>query len=405
MIEIATTPFGRRPMTLGQISTQMLARDVPEQTIVHKWQVFQNIREARDAIGATDRALAILNALFTFHPETALTADGALIVWPSNQQLAARANGMSPATLRRHLANLVACGLIIRRDSPNGKRYARKGQGGDIERAFGFDLAPIVARAEEFKDLAAAIQVERQACRALREELTLCRRDIAKLIDMGRTEAVPASWELYQGRYGAILAGLPRTAPKQVLQTVVDDLARLRLDIHTVLESFVKNQNMNANESQSGRHIQNSNPELHYEIENSFSRKDEESTKVEETDNVKRLHQRELPLGIVLDACPDLVDLARGGEIRSWRDLVATADFARSQLGVSPSAWEDAKEALGPQQAAVALAAIYQRADHIQNAGGYLRSLTERAKQGKFSVWPMIMALVRAKLKGYPKAS
>ena len=64
------------------------------------------------------------------------------MVFPSNDQLSLRAHGMAPATLRRHLAVLVHCGLLIRRDSPNGKRYARKGQGGTIESAFGFDLMP-----------------------------------------------------------------------------------------------------------------------------------------------------------------------------------------------------------------------------------------------------------------------
>ena len=53
---------------------------------------------------------------------------------------------------------------------------------------------------------------------------------------------------------------------------------------------------------------------------------------------------------------------------------------------------------MGDQHAAITLAAIYQRTEQISNAGGYLRSLTDRARQGKFSTWPMIMALVRAKL-------
>lgn len=65
-----------------------------------------------------------------FCREKELTGDGELIVWPSNEQLMARANGMPATTLRRHLAVLVDCGLIIRRDSPNGKRFARKGRGG-----------------------------------------------------------------------------------------------------------------------------------------------------------------------------------------------------------------------------------------------------------------------------------
>lgn len=67
-------------------------------------------------------------------------------------------------------------------------------------------------------------------------------------------------------------------------------------------------------------------------------------------------------------------------------------------LGISGSGWREALAALGEQQAAITLAAIYQRADQINSPGGYLRSLTERARQGKFSPWPMIMALLRAKL-------
>ena len=123
----------------------------------------------------------MLNALLSFHPETVLTGEG-LIVFPSNKQLSLRAHGMAPATLRRHLAALVDCGLIIRRDSPNGKRYARKGRAGEIEKAFGFDLAPLVCRAEEFEAMAEEVRAQARALRLVREQITLCRRDIAKMI-------------------------------------------------------------------------------------------------------------------------------------------------------------------------------------------------------------------------------
>lgn len=53
---------------------------------------------------------------------------------------------------------------------------------------------------------------------------------------------------------------------------------------------------------------------------------------------------------------------------------------------------------MGEVQAAITLAAIYQRSDQINSAGGYLRSLTDKARDGKFSTWPMVMALLRAKL-------
>ena len=127
---------------------------------MHKWRVFRDIREGRELIGATERSLSVLNALLSFHPETALGSDAAIIVWPSNEQLAARANGMPPTTVRRHIGVLVNCGLI-NRGSPNGKRFARRGRGGEIEQAYGFDLSPLVARAEEFRDLAEAVHAEK----------------------------------------------------------------------------------------------------------------------------------------------------------------------------------------------------------------------------------------------------
>ncbi|MCA0340097.1 MAG: replication initiation protein RepC, partial [Proteobacteria bacterium] len=127
---ISTTPFGRRPMTLGLIATQTAARQVDQDATVDKWAVFRDIRDAKDLIGATDRALSILHALLTFRRDDELRASDNLVVFPSNVELTRRANGMSLTTLRRNIAVLLECGLVIRRDSPNGKRYVRRGEGG-----------------------------------------------------------------------------------------------------------------------------------------------------------------------------------------------------------------------------------------------------------------------------------
>ena len=216
---LATTPFGRRSLTLAHVASQATAKARPPDKAVHKWQVFRAICTAKARIGVSERALAVLDALLSFHPETTLSGEG-LIVFPSNQQLALRAHGMAPATLRRHLAALVDCGLIIRRDSPNGKRFARKGRGGTIEMAFGFDLSPLVARAEEFEAWAEDVQAEERALRLVRERITLCRRDIAKMIATGIEEGVPtrragqgpSDWAEIHGLYRGILERIPRTA-------------------------------------------------------------------------------------------------------------------------------------------------------------------------------------------------
>jgi replication initiation protein RepC len=413
--KLATTPFGRRPLSLAMVSTQLAAKAAPPDAAVHKWQIYRAICEAKASLGVTDRALAVLNALLTFHPETVLTgprravgdepAENApdLIVFPSNDQLALRAHGMAPATLRRHLAVLVDCGLLIRRDSPNGKRYARKGQGGVIETAFGFDLTPLVARAAEFERLAEAARAERRAYLVVREGITLVRRDIAKMIAAGTEEGVPGDWRGFQEAYLVLARRIPRTATKAELEPLLDDLGRLAEEIRKVLETHVNSQNKSANESHFGRHIQNSNTKLH-ESEPAPQPSRGAAVPKSEPPNVRREpipsdqspppQQRRFPLGMVLEACPDIVDYARHG-ISSWHDFVATAALVRSVLGISPSAWEEASEVLGDEDAAVVVAAILQRAEAIKSPGGYLRNLTERARAGQFSIGPVLMSLLR----------
>ncbi|WP_204312818.1 helix-turn-helix domain-containing protein, partial [Escherichia coli] len=67
---------------------------------------------ARERLGIQDRALAVLDALLTFHPHAELDPSQGLVVFPSNAQLSVRAHGITETTLRRQLAALVDAGLI-----------------------------------------------------------------------------------------------------------------------------------------------------------------------------------------------------------------------------------------------------------------------------------------------------
>jgi replication initiation protein RepC len=71
----------------------------------------------------------------------------------------------------------------------------------------------------------------------------------------------------------------------------------------------------------------------------------------------------------------------------------------RPWLGISPSAWQEATDVLGQNDAAIVLAAILQRGEAIACAGGYLRRLTQKASAGTFSLGPVLMALIRANLR------
>ena len=96
-------------------------------------------------------------------PEKEIDGATEVIVFPSNAELSLRSRGMAPATIRRHLAALVDAGMILRRDSANGKRFCRRDDHGEIEAAFGFDLAPFAQAAGEIFAASENARAEAQA--------------------------------------------------------------------------------------------------------------------------------------------------------------------------------------------------------------------------------------------------
>ncbi|OWV82093.1 replication initiation protein RepC [Rhizobium sp. R634] len=418
-----TTPFGRRPMSLGMLASQQLAETIEPGMKRSKWKLFRAICEARPALGVTDRALTVLDALLTFYPDDEISEEKGLIVFPSNAQLSLRARGMTPATLRRHLAVLVEAGLILRKDSPNGKRYARRDRAGAIGEAFGFSVAPLLARAVEIENLAAQAIADRELLRATRERLTVCRRDISKLISTAIDEAVPGDWEQMTMMFRDLVARIPRMASIEELISLLDEMGLLRAEAVNLLERHIKREKIDANESQIERHKQNSNPNCIYELEPSFDTKQGETAVANNEGMAEPLDVRRLkpprpsagpagkmpdaaaaaghglksfPLGLVLQACPAILDYGPGGAIGNWRDLMSAAVVVRSMLGVSPSAYEEACAGMGPENAATVIACILERGGHINSPGGYLRDLTRRTERGEFAIGPMLMALVRA---------
>src|SRR5690606_22178300 len=169
--------------------------------------------------------------------------------------------------LRRHLAALVEAGLILRRDSPNGKRYAHRSRDGEVEQAYGFDLTPLLARAHELAQIAQDVVAERTRFRRTKEALTICRRDVRKLISAAVEEGAPGNWGQVEAVYVDILARLPRYPERDQLECALDEMQLLRAEILNILEMQLKSENMHGNAAQNDGHIQNSNTESIYELE------------------------------------------------------------------------------------------------------------------------------------------
>ena len=397
-----TTPFGRRPMTLALVRTQFRASKIREGKSADKWKVYRDVCDARTLLGLRDRALAVLNALLSFYPQTELSHDENLVVFPSNAQLINRANGIAGTTLRENLAVLVDAGLINRNDSPNGKRYVRRAKDGAIETAYGFNLAPLLARSEELALLAQQVAEDARRLKAVKERTTIARRDVRKLITAAVEDGAAGDWAMIEAAYITAVARLRIAKSKPDFEAILDELSLLREGILNVLECQVFSEESGTNDSDIRRHIQSSNTESTSELEPSSEKEQDEST----VPNLPRhaVALKTFPIGLVMRACPEIIAYAPGGEVRGWRDLMSAAVVARSTLGVSASAYQDACEVMGAENAAVAMAAILERAGHINSAGGYLRDLTSRTRRGEFSLGPMLMALLKVNSGGAMQA-
>ncbi|CAN7697229.1 plasmid replication protein RepC [Phyllobacterium sp. LjRoot231] len=323
---MTTTPFGRRPVSHATLEAQASVRDCPATQVAGKWKLFRTITEARPALGVSDRSLAVLHALLSFHK-------------PS---------------------------------------------------------------------------------RLLRECISLHRRDIAKMIIFADEQELDGPWDAISERFIPLARPLLRGFDRSGLDALATTLDDLRLDVEKLLEIHANYRKSNASDVQNERHIQNQNSDSTSDFEPGF-RKDQganaetswssgneaETREQITTETIGRsghsptkLPPKAFPLGLILKACPDIVDYALRG-IESWPDLVQTANLVRVTLGISPDAWNQAVETFGPNEAAIVVAAILQKGEVITSPGGYLRSLTDKARAGSFSSGPLLMGLLKANQKAH----
>lgn len=397
MERLATTPFGGARFSAAnfvrqnQVSyrqEQLRAGDGGNDTgTADKWQLIRALTEARHVYGLSDRSISLLEALLSFHQERQIDGKEPVIVFPSNDELSLRCRGMSEATLRRHLAALVEAGMIFRRDSANGKRYCRRTESGEVEDAFGFDLAPFALKADEIYTAAEEARAEAKRSRALRGEITVLSRDISKIITLALEEQRAGQWDMYLLDYQALRMPTGRQIPSQDLQDLALNLNHMLAEVENAYLSSLSELELSGNDDRYERLHQNSNTDLQSDINGK-----EHIKAAAPTDSETQKRAVAISLSKFTSLCPQIADYAKDG-ITGWQDVFRAADVVRTMLGVSPDAWLKARQTMGEQAAAIAIAVMLERADTIRSAGGYLRTLTEKAEQAQFSVYPMLQAL------------
>ncbi|SMO93752.1 plasmid replication protein RepC [Paracoccus laeviglucosivorans] len=339
----------RRAMDAAPVQRQM-SRALPAHA-VDKWDALRELAVARTHFGLSDRDLAVLQGLLSFHPGTKLDDPTKLVVFPSNATICERLNGMPCSTMRRHIAKLVETGLIARRDSPNGKRHCRReGQ------AYGFDLTPLACRFAEITAIANTVRSDQLRIRNLREQLSLMRRDLLSLSQDTET---------------AELIALVTKALRRKL--TIAQLEALDAALSQAVE------NLRIADDTSTADIQN---EQHQYSKDKYIPESESGGE-------KSGGDADLEFAEVIATCDQIQQFA-SQPVQDWQTLVRAAEEVRPMMGICASAWRAAIDNMGHVVAAVTLAAILQRFSQIRVPGAYLRELAKKAARHEFSVALMI---------------
>ena len=357
--------FTQATAPIGLQTGEILSADnsIPERHIV-----VATLRNAAPKLGLSASVISTLDAMLScLAPKR-----NHHTVFASNTTLTFRRNGISDRTIRRHAAILQNTGLIVRRDSPNRKRFTKHSTNEGKALRFGFDLSPLFARLHEIAAMAADVLREKEQINYLRTKIRAAVNAI--LLNNPSDEKAIHTFRVLRHKLSLqdcerILAELPIAV---VEAEATDDPAAI---ITTT---------MAASDGQNVRHLHRSNKE-HIDKERNAQKGE-----------VHNSHS-ELPITVpeLLTACPEATQFALR-KIETIHDVIAHARTLAPMIGISNQSYEDAQKELGPLRTAATVWAIMQFHDKIKTVGAYFRSITTGAKSIGFSPEKLVRRLAIA---------
>ncbi|MEP3166067.1 MAG: plasmid replication protein RepC [Marinobacter sp.] len=412
---------GWRKPTLELLQAERFA-EVGEQLTIPKTRAIVATKKVAAVIGLKSQDLLLLDTFGAVTQPQDWEQGRRPIVWASNHFLMEQ-TGFSLATLRRHVRRLCEVGVISMKDSPNGKRWGRRDADGVIVEAYGFDLAPMAARAEEFEALYEHLQAERSLCASLRNAITVTRRMIRAKIEKALGAGLRGPWPTLQETFKELLERLPaRSERAGGLECYLD---RIKTFLGAVERSFEKafdwpaktdetkvlvadgeidnSTNMKPTSLESETHILTTN-KPNTVTSNCFETKHAAGavSKKSGTEILERSEDVDLDINwsthtntsssdidvqTLMASCPHFAGMARGsqGYMKDWNDVHRAAGVLRPMIGISEDAWNVANKVLGPARAAASIALILDKSSdgEVKSPGGYLRGLIEKAQNGE----------------------
>lgn len=388
---------------------------VGERVSISKNKALLAIKRVAASLGLKPSDMMLLDTFGAFTKPQDWEEGRRPIVWASNAYLMEQ-TGFSLSALKRHARRLVDAGLIAFKDSSNGKRWGHRDEQDYIIEAYGFDLSPLAARAEEFVDRFAQIQDDRAFCQRTRRQITITRRIIRAKVEQARESALQGPWKELTASFEALLEHLPRTnATPERLLDMLEWLTELKVSVEKAFSAATESKNEVVDNSyQTNKQVLNDtqymNPkgvitephildtkQLNPVSSNTF---DERKAGRVALDKLKsedeeinwntfghKKHRTDIDVAVVMQSCPEFAEMAHGmgGYVNNWNELHRSAGKVRPMIGISEPAWNIAQQRLGPQIAAAAIALIYDKynAGEVASPGGYLRGMVEKAAAGE----------------------
>jgi replication initiation protein RepC len=357
----------------------------PGRTVTRK-ELSAAARDAEKALQLRPSARLVLNELVACWGEQEWER---LLVWPSNDHLIGR-TGLSERSIRGAVRALVDAGLIVPKDSPNGKRFAIRDLAGEIIDAYGFDLTPTYARRGEWAGLLAEQKVMREMRKRTYDEVTVARRATEEAISALAHHHPEVSRESLEASYQDLMDRTPGRSTATLPAGLLQDWQDLRDLAEKVFYET-------GNGGKDCRHIETNNQSSRNPCTNGFPKKAEAVLPSERP-------AEHLSPALISEACPTVTDY--GQPIRDIGDLVAAGRYLRASLGAHESAWNEAVGEIGAVGAAAAVIYVLQLYDddvssggnRIKNPGGYFRSLVRMVKAGKLNLEVELLAMRRRRM-------
>lgn len=419
-------PSGLRKITPAINDAMSLADEWGTQTAVDKRRAVTAFNRVTHLLRLNSQAIELMNKLLSFSQEQDWTGFSRPIVWPDNSRLVCECS-FELSALRRNFRKLAEAGLISFKDSPKGQRFGKRDQNGKIVLAssFGIDLSPLGLKTPELEDLFERDKQRAVQHRELSRKFTISRRLIASIIETASEHHIAGPWDRCARDLQAIVQRRRPSAPLHELAELCDALETLLERVRTAYaaasetfshgDSDVDNaeevpsrvSEMTPMGPTSGTFIQSTvqktdsslytkrrSAPAEQQFPSDIGSADENGSEKEplqrpDPKQPKKLAAKPVDPKTLLLLCPQFKEWVVSDKVPTWADIINTVETVmRGHLLIADSTWNAATLALGREQAAVAVALIFEKheAGLIQSPGAYLNGIITKAKNGQLAL-------------------